>query len=54
MILAIIWLILDLFYVSLFHNFTWIAKNLITISWIKRFILFHDKKHPREMGELEV
>jgi len=23
-------------------------------SWIKRFILFHDKKHPKEMGELEV
>lgn len=22
--------------------------------WIKRFILFHDKKHPREMGEQEV
>ncbi|MCJ7616453.1 MAG: integron integrase [Desulfobacterales bacterium] len=24
------------------------------ISWIKRFILFHDKKHPKEMGESEV
>ena len=24
------------------------------ISWIKRFILFHDKKHPKEMGEPEV
>jgi hypothetical protein len=23
-------------------------------GWIKRFILFHDKKHPGEMGELEV
>ena len=23
------------------------------ISWIKRFILFHDKKHPKEMGESE-
>jgi len=20
------------------------------IGWIKRFILFHDKKHPRQMG----
>jgi hypothetical protein len=20
-------------------------------SWIKRFILFHDKKHPKDMGE---
>ena len=24
------------------------------VSWIKRFIFFHDKKHPKEMGELEV
>jgi hypothetical protein len=23
-------------------------------GWIKRFILFHDKKHPGEMGEREV
>ncbi len=23
-------------------------------DWIKRFILFHDKRHPRELGELEV
>ncbi|MBN1363988.1 MAG: phage integrase N-terminal SAM-like domain-containing protein [Syntrophaceae bacterium] len=23
-------------------------------GWIKRFILFHDKKHPGEMGEPEV
>ena len=24
------------------------------IEWIKRFILFHDKRHPGEMGEAEV
>jgi hypothetical protein len=24
------------------------------LSWIKRFILFHNKRHPREMGEAEV
>jgi len=24
------------------------------IGWIKRFILFHDKKHPKDMGESEV
>src|ERR1700757_4361595 len=24
------------------------------IDWIKRFILFHDKRHPREMAEGEV
>ncbi len=24
------------------------------LSWIKRFILFHDKRHPREMGEVEI
>jgi len=23
-------------------------------EWIKRFILFHGKRHPREMGEAEV
>ena len=24
------------------------------VSWIKRFILFHSKRHPREMGEVEI
>jgi len=24
------------------------------VDWIRRFILFHDKRHPREMGEAEV
>ena len=24
------------------------------VDWIRRFILFHDKRHPREMGKLEV
>lgn len=24
------------------------------ISWIKRFILFHEKRHPQEMGEAEI
>jgi len=24
------------------------------VQWIKRFIFFHDKRHPREMGEAEV
>jgi len=24
------------------------------IQWIKRFILFHKKRHPREMGEQEI
>jgi hypothetical protein len=23
-------------------------------DWIKRFILFHGKKHPKEMGEAEI
>ncbi len=23
-------------------------------GWIKRFILFHDKRHPNEMGEKEI
>ena len=24
------------------------------VSWVKRFILFHNKRHPQEMGPLEV
>ena len=24
------------------------------VSWIRRFILFHNKRHPREMGKAEV
>jgi hypothetical protein len=24
------------------------------VGWIRRFILYHNKKHPREMGALEV
>lgn len=24
------------------------------VSWIRRFILFHGKKHPLEMGEREI
>ena len=24
------------------------------ISWIKRFILYHEKRHPQEMGEVEI
>ena len=24
------------------------------IQWIKRFIFFHNKRHPREMGEKEI
>ena len=24
------------------------------LDWIKRFILYHNKRHPREMGETEV
>jgi len=24
------------------------------VDWIKRYILFHDKRHPREMGSAEI
>jgi len=24
------------------------------VSWIKRFILFHGKRHPQEMGKIEI
>jgi Phage integrase, N-terminal SAM-like domain len=26
----------------------------IYVQWIRRFILFHHKRHPKEMAELEV
>ena len=24
------------------------------VEWIRRFILFHDKRHPKEMGKAEI
>ena len=24
------------------------------VSWVRRFILFHNKRHPKEMGEEEI
>ncbi len=24
------------------------------VSWIKRYVFFHDKRHPAEMGEAEI
>ena len=24
------------------------------LGWMKRYILFHDKKHPQEMGKVEI
>ena len=24
------------------------------VQWIRRYIVFHDKRHPMEMGEIEV
>lgn len=30
-----------------------IRTELSYIEWIKRFILFHGKRHPNEMGEAE-
>lgn len=24
------------------------------VDWIKRFIIFHDKRHPKEMGAMEI
>ena len=31
-----------------------IRTEQIYVDWIRRFILFHDKRHPREMAETEV
>jgi hypothetical protein len=24
------------------------------VSWVKRFVLFHGKRHPQEMGKVEI
>jgi hypothetical protein len=26
----------------------------VFVDWVRRFVLFHDKRHPRQMGEAEV
>ena len=26
----------------------------VYVQWIRRYIVFHDKRHPMEMGEIEV
>ena len=31
-----------------------IRTEQVYVDWIRRFILFHDKRHPREMAEAEV
>ena len=31
-----------------------LRTELTYISWINRFILFHGKRHPKDMGEPEV
>ena len=35
------------------QNKSW-ATEKTYISWIRRFIVFHNKRHPAEMGELEI
>ncbi|TFG72014.1 MAG: hypothetical protein E4H27_03445 [Anaerolineales bacterium] len=35
------------------HHYTlWTEQAYV--NWIKRFILFHDKRHPREIGASDV
>ena len=31
-----------------------IRTEQVYIHWVKRYILFHNKKHPKEMGKLEI
>ncbi|MBW4636875.1 MAG: phage integrase N-terminal SAM-like domain-containing protein [Gloeocapsa sp. UFS-A4-WI-NPMV-4B04] len=37
--------------ICLNHYFYKLEKSYI--NWIKRYILFHDKRHPKEMGSAE-
>ena len=34
------------------RNYSYSTEK-IYLSWIKRFILYHDKRHPKDMGEKE-
>jgi hypothetical protein len=36
----------------MWHYSVWTEEAYV--SWIKRFILFHGKRHPLEMGEDEI
>jgi hypothetical protein len=36
------------------RNITPFAQKINIVFWIRRFILFHGKRHPREMGAPEV
>ena len=38
--------------IRLKHYFRKTEKTYV--SWIRRFILFHGKKHPQQMGEREI
>ena len=31
-----------------------IRTEISYVSWIKRFVLFHGKRHPRDMGKSEI
>ena len=31
-----------------------LATEQAYVGWYRRFILFHDKKHPKDMGEVEI
>lgn len=31
-----------------------IRTEQVYIHWVKRYILFHNKKHPKEMGKVEI
>lgn len=35
------------------RHYSWQTEKA-SVQWIKRFIFFHNKRHPREMGEEEV
>ncbi len=35
------------------HNYS-LRTEQAYVSWIRRYIFFHDKKHPQEMGEEEI
>ena len=36
-----------------FHHFSYRTEQTY-IHWVRRYILFHGKRHPREMGKDEI
>ena len=39
---------------SIRRKYLSLATEQADVGWCRRFILFHDKRHPNDMGEVEI